>query len=41
MAVNKSSKGQARSAASGRYVTKAYAQAHPKTTVIETKEKKK
>jgi len=27
----------ARSAVSGRYVTKDYAQSHPKTTVVETK----
>ncbi len=32
-----SSTGKARSAESGRYVTKEYAKRHPKTTVVEKK----
>ena len=35
-----SSSGKARSALSGRYVSKDYAKKHPKTTVVEKNEKK-
>ncbi|PBI91048.1 hypothetical protein BKP42_54000 [Rhodococcus erythropolis] len=34
-----SSKGSARSAITGKYVTKGYAKSHPKTTVVESKKK--
>ncbi|HEY9314461.1 MULTISPECIES: hypothetical protein [Nocardiaceae] len=35
----RSSKGSARSAITGKYVTKGYAKSHPKTTVVESKKK--
>lgn len=41
MAPKKSSGGHARSAKSGKFVTKSYAKKHPSTTVVERGKKKK